>query len=274
MAGALDLLPVAIHGVPRSGTSWLGEILNSSPATVYKFQPLFSYRFKSFLGPTSSAAEIDDFFRRVAASSDDFLDQTERRSSGSLPTFDKERPTHLVYKEVRYHHILPNLLERCPELRLVSIVRNPIAVISSWLRAPREFRADLGWQPLEEWRRAPSKNQGRPEEFYGYEKWKEATRLFFALEREHSGRVVVVDYHQLVTDRHAAVERIFDCCGLAITRQTEDFLARSASRDVDDPYGVYRSRSTDDEWTRHLDAEIAAAIAADLRGDDLERLLH
>ena len=34
---------VAIFGVPRSGTSWLGQIFNSSPMVAYRFQPLFSY---------------------------------------------------------------------------------------------------------------------------------------------------------------------------------------------------------------------------------------
>ena len=274
MAPPLDLVPIAVHGVPRSGTSWLGEILNSSPSTIYKFQPLFSYSFKSFLGPASKEGEIQDFFRRISVARDDFLDQSERRASGSLPTFVKATPTHLVYKEVRYHHILPNLLERCAALRLVAVIRNPLAVINSWLRAPREFRADLGWRPLDEWRTAPSKNQNRPEEFFGFEKWKEAARLFLALEHKHPSRVVVVDYADLMASKLETVRRIFGCCGLEVTPQTEDFLARSASHDVDDPYSVYRSRPDDAGWSEHLDPVIAGAIADDLRGDDLERFLH
>ena len=39
---------ISIHGVPRSGTSWLGQILDSSPKVRYKFQPLFSYAFKKY----------------------------------------------------------------------------------------------------------------------------------------------------------------------------------------------------------------------------------
>ena len=273
MASRLKLAPIALHGVPRSGTSWLGEILNSSPATLYKFQPLFSHRFKSFLGPDSGSDQIEDFFNQLASASDDFLDQSERRANGSLPTFEKGTATHLVYKEVRYHHVLPNLLERCADLKLIAIIRNPMAVISSWLRVPREFRVDLGWRPLDEWRTAQSKNEGRPEEFFGFEKWKEAARLFLALEREHASRVVVVDYHDLLADKIATVRRVFDCCGLAMTSQTEDFLARSASYDVDDPYGVYRSRPDDAAWTDQLDPAIASAITADLEGGDLERFL-
>lgn len=39
---------IAIHSVPRSGSTWLGEILNSSANVKYCFQPLFSYKFKEF----------------------------------------------------------------------------------------------------------------------------------------------------------------------------------------------------------------------------------
>ena len=56
------------------------------------------------------------------------------------------------------------------EIKIILLVRNPLAVLASWLNAPREFRKDLGWKELEEWRFATAKNQDRQEEFYGYEK--------------------------------------------------------------------------------------------------------
>ena len=40
------MTPVFAFGVPRSGTSWFGELFNSSPRVAYRFQPLFSYAFK------------------------------------------------------------------------------------------------------------------------------------------------------------------------------------------------------------------------------------
>ena len=55
------MIPVAIHGAPRSGTTWLGQIFNASPRTQYRYQPLFSYRFKGQLQPTSSASEVARF---------------------------------------------------------------------------------------------------------------------------------------------------------------------------------------------------------------------
>ena len=98
---------VAIHAVPRSGSSWLGQILNSSEKVCYRFQPLFSYAFKDFLNEHSTKKEILTFFDKITRSNDNFLLQTDKINSGEYPIFRKEENfAHVVYKEVRYHHIL------------------------------------------------------------------------------------------------------------------------------------------------------------------------
>lgn len=259
---------LAIHGAPRSGTTWLGEILNSSPHVIYKYQPLFSYAFKSYLDEHATAARIDDFFSAIAGTTDAFLDQSVQRQRGDLPQFAKAEPTHIVYKEVRYHHILPNLLANS-DVKLVALVRNPLAVMASWLAAPREFRRDLGWQVADEWRMAPSKNQGRPEEFYGFERWKESARLFHALAQQFPLRVRVVRYSELLEDPPAVTQHLFDFAGLAMGEQTRAFLAESRGEDRADTYAVYRSKRVDDGWKTLLDDSIVAAIRADLAGGDL-----
>lgn len=50
--------PIAIFGVPRSGTSWLGQLFNSSERVAYRYQPLFSYAFKGRLNENSTLDEI------------------------------------------------------------------------------------------------------------------------------------------------------------------------------------------------------------------------
>jgi len=264
---------VAIHGSPRSGTTWLGEIVNSSPRTIVKYQPLFSYALKSFLTPTSSLKDIEAFFRSVASTEDEFLDQSKQRKSGTLPRFEKRAPTHVVYKEVRYHHILENLMLRCPDVLLVGCIRNPLSAINSWLRAPREFRADLGWNAKEEWRLAPKKNLDLPEEFNGFERWKEAARILLGLESKHPERVHLVEYRQLVTDPPAETKRLFDFLSLQLEPQTRDFLDRSTSENNPDAYSVFRSGQTDERWKTQLDSTIVEEILADVRGTDLERFV-
>ena len=82
---------VALYGVPRSGTSWLGQILDSCPDAVYRYQPLFSYRFKNRITTESSTDEIEQFFQELyCADEDDFLNQKEKRISGIYPVFSSK----------------------------------------------------------------------------------------------------------------------------------------------------------------------------------------
>ena len=262
---------IAIHGAPRSGTTWVEEIFNSSPATICKYQPLFSHALKGRLSPDSSREEIDDFFAALESTPDEFMDRTLERAGGAFPVFKKGEATHVVYKEVRYHHVLVNLLARCPEVRLVACIRNPLSVISSWLRAPREFRADLGWREREEWRDAPNKNQGLPEEFNGYTRWKECTRIFLALAERHPGRVRLLEYRRLLERPEAEVRALFDFSELALTDQTLDFLARSSTESHPGAYSVFRSGQSDDRWRTELSPDIAREVMDDLHGSELER---
>lgn len=260
---------IAIHGAPRSGTTWLGEIFNSNEHVVYKYQPLFSYTFKSYLDEHATPARIDSFFEALATTADPFLDQQSQRERGDLPLFAKAAPTHIVYKEVRYHHILPNLLQQDPSLRLVALVRNPLAVMASWLAAPREFRRDLGWVVADEWRTAPSKNEGRPEEFYGYERWKVSTGLFQTLAAQYPQRVRLLSYSALLADPLMETQRLCGFAGLEFTPQMQEFLQSSRGETKPDTYAVYRERSRDDGWKTTLDDSIVTAIRADLAGSDL-----
>ena len=215
---------VSIHGVPRSGTSWVGEILNSSPNTTYRYQPLFSYAHKDYLNNGSSKEDIEQFFNRLRICDDDFTNQKVRRNSSDFPKFRKEQVTHVIYKEVRYNNILFNLIRKTEDLVLLAVIRNPLSVINSWLNAPRGFRHDLGWSELEEWRYALKKNLNRPEEFNGYEKWKEATSIFLQLKKVYSNRVYIIKYSDLLKQPHHEAKKIFNFLGLEFSEQTNKFL--------------------------------------------------
>ncbi|HSC74746.1 MAG TPA: sulfotransferase domain-containing protein [Pseudomonadales bacterium] len=264
---------IAIHGAPRSGTTWLGEILNSNEHVIYKYQPLFSYAFKSALDERASTIDIENFFSAIAITADDFLDQKIQRDRGDLPVFNKSAPTHIIYKEVRYHHILANLLQQDPALKLIAMIRNPLAVMASWIAAPREFRHDLGWSINEEWRAAPSKNLGRPEEFYGYEKWKESAHIFLALAQQYPQQTLLLDYDNLLANTRQVSEEICAFAELEFTPQMQQFLQSSREQSNTDTYSVYRSKALDNGWKSTLDDSIVTAIRADLNGSDLARYL-
>lgn len=268
------LIKIALHGVPRSGTTWLGEIFNSALEVRYCYQPLFSYAFKDFLTDQSTEFEIDCFFECMQKTQDRFVLQTEERARGIVPSFSKTLPTHLVYKEVRYHNILTNLLAQDPDVRAVFLIRDPRAVISSFLNAPREFRRDLNWKVEEEWRFAPKKNQDRPEEFFGFEKWKEASEIFLRLTRQYPDRVLLLRYADLLRATRETVDKLFLFSGLTIGDQTEAFLEGRIAGRADSAYSVFRPISKlDEKWKQSLPDEIDRAIRADLENTPFAQFL-
>ena len=120
---------IGIWGVPRSGTSWLGQIFNSSAHTIYRFQPLFSYAFKHGLSEFSSKSEIDNFFHKISISDDDFVVNGMLSSSDkSILSFKKKKITHIVMKHVRYLNIIKNLSHKCDNIKLIGIVLSLIHI--------------------------------------------------------------------------------------------------------------------------------------------------
>jgi hypothetical protein len=263
---------VSIHGVPRSGTSWLGQIFNSSPNVAFRFQPLFSYAFKGRLKPTSSQSEIKSFFHDIFHTKDEFVLQLKNISGNSEVQFSKNPElSHLVMKEVRYHYILENLLKTVPSVKIIGIVRNPCACINSWLRAPKEFHAS--WDQLKEWKYAPAKNLDRPEEFNGFAKWKELTEMFLRFAKDYPRNFRLVQYEHLNDNPVAVIRNLFDFSELQFTEQTAEFINVSRNTDSNDAYSVFRKAQANDNWKQQLNPVIAEQIVAELSGTELQQFL-
>lgn len=255
---------IAIHGVPRSASTWLGSIFDSHPSVAYRFQPLFSYSHKDRLNPNSSSRDIQLFFEEIMNTKDDFVLQKSKDRASLKPCFKKfDNPSHLIYKEVRYHHILENLLTKS-NTKVIGLIRSPFSVIHSWLNAPKEFRDDLGWKIEDEWRFAPMKNLNKEEEFHGYEKWKEVCFMFLKLENLYPKQFYLVNYDDLIKNTETEVRHLFSFCGLDFTKQTESFIKQSTAIDIKDAYAVYKRKKDDLAWKGKLPKYIENNIISDI----------
>jgi sulfotransferase family protein len=268
---------IAIHSVPRSGSSWLSQVFNSSPTVNFKFQPLFSYAFKNYLNENSSLEEINNFFQNIAKSDDEFLNQTEQIKKGSYPIFKKNDTfTHIIYKEVRYNHIIKNLLEKDSEIKVIGIVRNPLAVINSWWKAPKEFRKEKNWNILEEWKTASKKNENKKEEFNGFEKWKEIAILFEELKIKYPNQFYLIEYRYLIENPVATIEKLFHFCEIPFEEATIDFINASTTNrnHENDAYSIYRNIGKEDKgWENELPQIIIETIFFELKETILEKYL-
>jgi len=256
---------VALYGVPRSGTSWLGQILDSCPDVLYRFQPLFSYRFKNRITTESSTEEIEQFFRELyCADEDDFLNQKEKRINGVYPVFKKKNidPAILSYKEARFLYTIPLLIQRYAKIKIVGIIRNPYDVLESWINAPLEYNQE--WDILEEWNFAAKKNEFRPENYYGYYKWKECIKLNVEMQKMYPQNFITVRYEDLYQDAVKVSKSLFSFLEMPFTAQTEKFIKDSQSKTVSDKYGVYRDKNQECKKQFYLPEKVKNRISKDL----------
>jgi len=262
---------IAIHSMPRSGSTWLGSIIDSCPNVSYKMQPLFSYALKGSLKENSTLEEINSFKIKLLDTKDSFIDQTESKEKGTVPTFEKAKISCVAYKETRYHFILQNLLQKDQEARLIGLIRNPLAHLNSWFKAPKEFETD--WKIEEEWRTANNKNKNNIEEYYGFEKWKEVAFMFHKLKSDFLDRVFILNYGELIKEPIKKTKELFSFFDLPYSEQTENFLITSRMYNNEDPYGVYKSKKNDESWRSDFPDFIKQEVYFELKGTVLERYL-
>lgn len=262
---------LAIFGVPRSGTSWLGQIFNSHPNVTMRNQPLFSYEHKGRLNETSSQKEIYSFFEEIYNSRDDFALMASEAQK-NYPIFSKStNQTHIIFKETRYLQIVENILAQCPNVKILGIVRNPLATLASWLQAPKEYNPE--WIFLDEWRLASSKNQNKPEEFYGFSKWKEVAENFLRFEEMYPNQFKLVRYDQLNENPLNIADELLKFCGLILHPQVEEFIKTSQSKHDADPYSVFRAKRSDNQWQKILPADVIKQVQKELANTPLQTFL-
>lgn len=260
---------VGIHGVPRSGTSWLGQLINASPKVNFKFQPLFSYAFKNYINESSSKERILKFFDEISISDDDFINLRDKDLLGEYPSFKKDQTlTHLVFKQVRYHFLIEHLINTIPEIKFVLIIRNPLEVLNSWRKASREFNPK--WDFQKEWLNADLKNLGRKEEYFGYQKWKQASELFLRLSQQYPANVILVLYNELNLDTKTELKRIYDFIELELENQVLEFVKESKSKVKHHPNSVFKSSHNSKElYQREIPEKIQQLIAEDMKASPL-----
>lgn len=249
---------VIVCGMPRSGTSWLGQIFDSSYEVAFRMEPLFAYQFKNQINECSSKKQMLDFLKSVYLTDDDFILQKENRLKGSYPVFHKNKlPSILVIKTTRHHHLLKHYLEYVDNIDIVSIVRHPCAVINSWMSTEREFSAK-GCKIDKDWRSGECR-KGGVGEYWGFDDWLSITELHNTLSRSY-GNFHIVKYKHLVADLRSTITGLFKTLSIDFGDQTLSFLEESQRTHNKDPYSVYKDVRVVGSWEKKLDPSISEII--------------
>jgi len=261
-----------INGLPRSGTSWLSQIIDSAQEVEFRMAPLFSFQFRNTMKPDESEKDWRRFFNEVYESSDEWMAQKERRRTGAFPIFTQklDSPPILAIKDVRHHQFIPHLLKLKLDIHVVHIIRDPRAAIYSWLNNAKEFPADA--DPMENWRSGKVRKINESE-YWGFEDWIKLTEQYLRLKAAYPENVTIVRYEHLVEDPLEETRKLFAHLRLDLLPQTENFLKRSTESESEDPFSVFKTDNVLYKWKGQLQPEIIRSIEKQLRSTDLEQFL-
>ncbi|PWW36480.1 sulfotransferase family protein [Chromohalobacter israelensis] len=248
---------IIVTGMPRSGTSWVGQIFNSHPRIRFRMEPLFSYELKNCIDTDSTCQEVENFIRRAWESKSEFMLQAERVSSKSYPEFYKEKTDVLCFKTTRHHEMLQKYMECIDDIHIVAVVRNPCGAINSWIKSGKEF-SEKGCRVSQDWLsgRCRKNDVG---EYWGFNDWLFTTKQILELSNNHEN-FHMVKFSDIVTDPVQETNAIFNKCGVEVAGQTLSFLKDCHKTHNQDPYSVFKNKFVVDSWKSELPLEISREI--------------
>jgi hypothetical protein len=142
---------ILIVGSPRSGTTWLMEILATLSNYTYTFEPLnpiwcpesfkLGFRSRTYIQPNKNCSIKEDFLKKIFTGQISKVPVKENLIISLLSGFSiKNTMCHLlgkklIVKSVNMNRMLPWIAEKFPLRKIFLIIRHPCAVISSQIKS-------------------------------------------------------------------------------------------------------------------------------------------
>lgn len=268
---------IGLFGTGRSGSTWVGSIIDSHPEVAYRFEPFHrlhhrravtSWRERIERGdvenenlpnlyrlllPAHPEVEKPPFFPKSNALNlgKRWLWPPARRIAPLALPFAKlyaprGRPP-LVFKQVSLARVFEQLAVRT-SMRLVYLIRDPRGVVASLTQGQRQGVMPTGqWSVLDSLmakhdpelarRYTPQLDRLTPIEKNTLLWRMEVERATAACREEDN--TLLVSYEAMCEDPFTHARRIFEHCGLEFTEQTQRFLelSTSGSENRRNPYG-------------------------------------
>lgn len=141
---------IVIAGSPRSGTTWLLEILLSIPGYSYIFEPLnpiwfpesfeVGFRSRTYLPSHSLWPEGQEYLNKIFTGSLTHIPTKESQIVGSLAEIKPKIIMHqllgnkLIVKSINFNRLLPWIAKKYPLKHIFLIIRHPCASVASQIR--------------------------------------------------------------------------------------------------------------------------------------------
>jgi len=220
---------IVLTGAPRSGTTWLGELLNTIPHSVIIFEPLHIRRvseaklagfdWMTYLDPGQKNPLAYDYMDKVLRGQ--VITKWTAREIKKLSIQECLKADTLIIKFVRANMILDWMVNSFPIRRPILMLRHPCAVVASQIR--REWKDRVSLENL----MASPIFKLYPyllSKVNGLETVEEYLAVKWCLDYFHpllnTGNYELVIYEKLVSDGTEQIKRIFKKLGYAIPEKS------------------------------------------------------
>ena len=265
-------IPIFLLGMPRSGTTWLSQIIESSPEVMVRLSPNYSYKYKNKLDVNSSYDDWLKLLKDVFNSNDDFTTQNWRRDDGDLIYFKNinlAKIKRLAIKDTRFHNIYDSARSIFSNSKTIYIVRNPAASLWSWKKC-KEFPADAKFE--DEWRYGECRKTDYGE-YWGFEDWQKLTSKYLDLSINSPNNVMIIKYVDLISNPYQICNKIFKFLDLNFLSEVKDYIHLSTSTHKPGTYSTFKKKKHDHAWKNSFPSKIYSEIINELTGTKLEEFL-
>lgn len=262
--------PIYIAGVPRSGTSWLASILNTSRSVKYfcePFNPLWVPEAVPHVMKYMRAGDNDPSFSSFCQqifSGQLKNDMVYKKLAQPYRAFGNRLrclPGRVIVKDV---HSLMSLawMQENTHSTILIIIRHPCAVAASWFQ---HFNLEAEFQGLyriacqasliEDYLNPYQHLFDQAADFWQkiavY--WGAVYHVILQQKRKHSNWIIV-RHEDLCLNPVQSFKQLFDQLELCWTKQTDNLLDISTSQDSGKPYSPFRiSAEEPNKWRKRLE---------------------
>jgi hypothetical protein len=268
---------VVISGSPRSGTTWLAELLSSAPRSAIIWEPLHltanpraaaaGFDWRTYRTPGERWPEGQRYLTDVLRGR-----ELSRFAYSRASLVELLGATTLVVKFVRANGLLAWMSELLPGRPPIHLVRHPCAVVASQLRYPEWKDADpIGASPSffahHPGLRAAASDLATLEERLAA-MW--AMDNFVLRSAHDAPPWMTVTYEQLLTNGAAELQRIAQRLELALAPGVADQLATASGTTSLEDGDRHRAPAAVDSWQEVVSPEQVDRILTVVRRFGLE----
>lgn len=239
---------ISLHSAPRSGSTWLQYIFESHPNIKTILQPMFSYKFKNIITKDTTKDEFCNFIEQLESTEDEFCNlKSDLHRSNNIFDLKKEKIKHIFMKNCHHHHLIEQMIELYPNIKIIGLTRNPESVIYSQMNSSEK---------LKDWLNGEDKNENRIENFFGFNKWLEIEELFKKIKHKYKNNIILIKYETIVENPVEEIKKICSFCNIDYHDNMEYAIKLMKSKHDNSDYSVFKNEDTINKYSSKLEPEI------------------